>query len=343
MQDRRPTIEDVARVAGVSRATASRVINNGRGTSDEAQTRVHQAVDRLGYRPNPAARMLALGRTDVIDLVVLGYEADLAQLGANPYFSRVVAGALSALAGTDTHLRVRIVAENAVHRSIDEIARATTQGAILVNVPPPLATRFHDRCERVVSLGATADRVPAVEARNAHGAQVAVTYLHDLGRRRIAAVHGPAGNTCAASRRAGHLHAIHAAGLPDITGDGQFRREAGYRATARLIATRPDIDAVFAASDLMAAGAIQALTAAGRRIPDDVSVVGFDDSVIATAVNPPMTTVRLPVEQMAAAATRTLLDGGAAAHWRLVFPVDLVVRASTAGVTGPHVSRSTDA
>lgn len=329
MQHRKPTITDVARVAGISRAAASRAINNGPGVSDRVRVRVRQAIDDLGYRPNPAAQALASGRTNLIELVIV--DGNTARIGVNPYYGRVIAGIAAALAGTETQMRVHAVAEPDAPRLMDRIARSVTLGAVLVNMPPALAAQFHERYARVVALGRSARRVPAVEAENSAGAYGAVTHLHEVGRRRIAAIHGPATNTCAASRRAGHLDAIRDAGLPDISGGGLFCRETGFRATRQLLAENPDLDAMFVACDLMAAGAMQALAAAGRRVPDDVAVVGFDDSVIAACASPPMTSVRQPVEEMAAASARALMNGEVAPHWRRVFPVELVVRESSRG------------
>lgn len=329
MINRTPTIEDVARAAGVSRATTSRVINHLPGASDQARARVNQAVADLGYRPNAAARALASGRAPILDLVVVAHETNASALGVNPYFGRVLAGMLTALDGTGTAMRVRLVGPSDGIETFDQVADTVTTGAVLVNVPPPMATRFHRRCRRVVSLGATAAHIPAVEAENETGAHAAVAQLYRIGRRRIAAVHGPDRNTCAASRRAGHRNAIHAAGLPDVADDGGFWRDGGYRATTQLLTRQPKVDALFVACDLMAVGAIQAIVATGRRVPDDVAVVGFDDSILAAAANPSLTTVRQPVEDMAVAATRMLLNDEATPYRRLIFPVSLIPRAST--------------
>ncbi|GAA2635555.1 LacI family DNA-binding transcriptional regulator [Dactylosporangium fulvum] len=328
MHHRRPTILDVARAAGVSRATASRVINNVPGASDVVRSRVHQVVADLGYRPNEIARALASGRRGVVDLVVFAPDPGLSWLGVHPYYSRVLAGMMPVLDGRDAQLRVHVAQADGSAAVIDTVAEAATAGAVLVNVPPELALRFHARCRRVVSLAATADRVPAVDAENAAGAYAAVSHLHRLGRRRIAAVHGPASNSCAADRRVGYLAAVRDLGLPGINADGGFIREGGHRAALQLLADHPDIDGLFVACDLMGAGAVQAITAAGRKIPDDVAVIGFDDSIAATCSNPPLTTVRLPVEEMAAEATSALLDGTVTPGWRRMFTVELVVRES---------------
>ena len=212
--------------------------------------------------------------------------------------------------------------------AVDVIADAATVGALLTDVPPALARRFQQRCPRVVSLAATSALVPAIEADNAGGAFTAVQFLHALGRRRIAAVHGPGHSADARERRRGYLRAIAEFGGLDISDEGDFRREDGLAAAHRLLATHPRIDAMVVSCDLMAAGVVQAITATGRTVPDDVSVVGFDDSVAAVCANPPLTTVRIPVEEMAVRAVQLLLDGGAAPGFRQTFPVELVERAS---------------
>jgi DNA-binding LacI/PurR family transcriptional regulator len=331
MDGSRPTIEDVARVAGVSRATASRVINDAPGASDLLRQRVRQAVANLGYRPNENARALASGRQRGVDLIAVIENPDLV-LGADPYYSRVLAGVMAALDTVNVQLRIQVATETDVVGRIDAIVADLTAGAILANATPDLATRLHRRSRKVVSLVPTALSVPAVEADNVGGVYAAVRHLYALGRRRIAAIHGPWLNTCAIDRRAGYRRAIHTFGLPAIGTTGGFTREGGHVAALRLLEQHPGIDAMFVACDLMAAGAIQAITATGRRVPHDVSVIGFDDSVVAICTNPPLTTMRLPTEQMAAAATRMLLTGTIIPGHRERFPVELVERGSTSPV-----------
>lgn len=328
MNGLRPTIEDVARVAGVSRATASRVINDAPGASGALRQRVRQAVADLGYRPNESARALASGRQRTVDLIAIIDNPDLA-FGAHPYYSRVMAGVVAALETVNVQLRIQVVAEHDAPGRIDTIAADLTTGAIMANATPDLATQLHQRSGKVVSLVPTAPSVPAVEADNSGGAHAAVCHLHTLGRRRIAAIHGPDLNTCAIGRRAGYRQAIDALRLPDISTTGGFTREGGHAAALRLLDRHPDIDAMFVACDLMAAGAIQAITGTGRRVPQDVSIISFDDSVVAICTNPPLTTMRLPTEEMAAAATRMLLTGDIAPGRRERFAVDLVERDST--------------
>ncbi|AWS42758.1 LacI family DNA-binding transcriptional regulator [Streptosporangium sp. 'caverna'] len=329
MSSFKPTIEDVARVAGVSRATASRVINNAPGASGPLRARVHAAVAELGYQPNETARALASGRQRTVDVIAITYGPGIGWLGTHPYFSRVLAGMMPVLEAVNAQLRLHALGHETAAEMIDEIATNTTIGAVLADITPALATRFYRRCRRTVSMVPTASSVPAMQADNIGGAYTAVNELHRLGRRRIAAIHGPALNPCAIDRRTGYLRAVRHLGLTGVDADGDFHREGGYHAARKLLEQHPDIDAMFVACDLMAAGAVQAITATGRRVPDDVSIIGFDDSIASVCSNPMLTTMRLPVEDMAAAATRLLLEGDPAPGHRQRFPVDLVLRDST--------------
>jgi DNA-binding LacI/PurR family transcriptional regulator len=324
----KPTIEDVAQAAGVSRATVSRVINNVPGASGPVRARVHAAVAELGYQPDETARALAYGRQRAIDVIAVTYGSGIGWLGTNPYFSRVLAGMMPVLEGVNAQLRLHAVGHETAAEAIDEIAANATLGAVLADVTPALATRFYRRCRRTVSMVPTDASVPGMEADNIGGAYTAVNELFRLGRRRIAAIDGPALNSCAIDRRSGYLRAIRGLGLADMSADGDFYREGGYHAARRLLEQDPDVDAIFIACDLMAAGAVQAITASGRRVPDDVSIIGFDDSIAAVCTNPPLTTMRVPVEEMAATATRLLLQGNPIPGHRQRFPVDLVVRGS---------------
>jgi DNA-binding LacI/PurR family transcriptional regulator len=230
MSTARPTIYDVARMAGVSRSTVSRVINNVPGASPPIRIRVLKVAEQLGYQPSEAARSLATGRARTVDLIAVTRGPTIGGLGVHPYFSRVLAGMMSALEGANTQLRIRAVAASTAADAIDAmdaIARDASVGAILANVTPELAARFHRRCSRTVSLVPTADAVPTMLADNVGGTHAAVTYLHGLGRRRIAAIHGPERNTCARDRRVGYRDAVRQLGLLALEADGGFRREGG--------------------------------------------------------------------------------------------------------------------
>jgi DNA-binding LacI/PurR family transcriptional regulator len=323
------TIEDVARVAGVSRATVSRVLNDLPGATEAVRVRVRAAIAELGYVPDPAARALASGQQAAIDVIVVSPGSAVGWIGAHPYYSRVLAGIMTALDGRDVQLRIHNVGGPDAEKRVDAIAGRVTLGAVLADTPPALASRFQRGSRRVVSLVATADPVAAIEADNTGGAYAAVKYLHQLGHRRIAAIHGPDDNPCGINRRTGYLRAIDELGLEHLGAGGGFRREVGFSEARRLVEEHPDLDAMFVACDLMAAGAVQAITATGRRVPHDVSVIGFDDSIAAVCSNPPLSTIRMPVEDMAIAATRLLLNGAVQAGYRQRFPVELIPREST--------------
>ncbi|WP_329307672.1 substrate-binding domain-containing protein [Streptomyces sp. NBC_01260] len=247
-------------------------------------------------------------------------------------YSRVLAGVISALEGTDVQVRVRALSRSDDLEAVDAIAAHATVGAVLADVPLAMAVRFQRRCRRVVSLAATSSSRPAIEADNEGGAFAAVEYLYRSGRRRIAAVHGPDHSADARARQQGYLRAVREFGLPEFSCGGDFRREGGHRAAHRLLTAHPEVDAMFVACDLMAAGAVQAITERGHKVPDDVSLVGFDDSVAAVCANPPLMTMRMPVEEMAVAATRLLLDGNVLSQYRKGVAVGMVVRGSTVPV-----------
>lgn len=327
----KPTISDVARAAGVSRATVSRVINDIPGASPAIRTRVRSVAAQLGYQPSAAARALATGRTRSIEMIATSVQPSTGWLAAHPYYSRVLAGAMSVLEGTGIQLSIHAVGPGQASEAIDALAEDTSVGALLANTTPELALRFFQRCRRVISLVPTAPAVPALEADNVAGVLGAVAHLHGLGRGRIAAIHGPVANTCAVKRREGYRAAIEQFGLPELSADGGFTREGGYDAARALIERHPETDAMFVACDLMAAGAVQAITATGRRVPDDIAVIGFDDSIAAACANPPLSTMRLPVEQMAADATRMLLSGDPESGYHRRYPLELILRESTQG------------
>ncbi|MEV4536944.1 LacI family DNA-binding transcriptional regulator [Asanoa sp. NPDC049518] len=328
MEAKKPTLEDVGRAAGVSRATASRVITGAHRVSTKTRNRVWHAVEQLGYHPDLAARALAKGRTEVIDLIVI--DDDATRVGSNPYYSRVVSGILSVLAGTDTQMRTHVIDEPDAPTRLDDVARTVGVGALLINVPPPLAARFSARCDRVVSLGHSAPGVPSIEADNAAGAVAAVEHLYRTGRRKVVAVHGKPNNSCAIGRRSGFSLASVEAGHEPIGAEGGFCLEAGVTGTKELLAAHPDLDGIFAACDLTAMGVLQALNESGRRVPDDVALVGFDDSFLASVATPAMTSVRQPVEHMAAMATRALLAGETGPNWQHIEPAPLQIRRSSA-------------
>ena len=336
-QDERPTLEDVAAYAGVSRSTASRALNDDAYVSSRSRAKVLDAARDLGYSPNQAARSLVTRRTGAVAVVLSEPEAKVLD---DPYFATVMHAAYRELAATGVQMLLMFVdSREDVPRTIRFLEGGHVDGA-LVFAPhqgDPLPTAL--RLLRLPIVfggrpGSSRRGVHAVDFDNRAGGRLAVRHLLDRGRRRIGTVTGMLDHPAAADRLAGWRDALEEAGLDHdgLSEPGDFTMASGDRATAALLGRIPDLDAVFAASDMMAAGAMRALRAAGRIIPDDVAVVGFDDNpTVAPAMNPPLTTVHQdPREQIRQMVTRlmSLLAGESVRPDITVLPVTLAVRGS---------------
>ena len=332
-----PTLEQVAALAGVSRATVSRVVNGSPRVSPAVLAQVERAVAKLGYVPNRAARSLVTRRGDSVALVV---SEPHARFFSEPFFAGMVRGVSAALAETGVQLLL-LIAQDLPDRGRLEryVVGGHVDGVLLASLhgDDPLPAILERAGVPAVLVGRPAGPIPVsyVDADNRGGARMAVDHLAALGRRRIATITGGLDMGVGVDRLDGYRDGLAAAGLDGGGGEleeaGDFTEEGGAAAMTRLLARpgRP-VDAVFAASDLMAAGALRALRAAGRRVPDDVAVVGFEDSAVARYAQPPLTTVRQPIEEMGRQATRLLLAkvAGQAGGMHLVLDVELIVRAS---------------
>jgi DNA-binding LacI/PurR family transcriptional regulator len=341
---RLPTLQDVARVAGVSRATVSRVINNVRNVDPDIHRAVSEAVAATGYVPNRAARSLVTGRAGSIALVVSELESReeddpfMGRYLTDPFFGRVVGGLLSVLREAGVNLGLNLVASDHARRSlIADLRQARCDGVALISLHPhdPLPALLSDAGLPVVLFGRPPQGLSMahVDLANAAGAAMAATRLLGRGCRRLVTVAGPLDQPAGVDRLDGFLTALAAAGVTDVPRVvSDFSQAGGGRAMEQLLREHPDLDGVFVASDLMAQGALPVLRDYGRRIPDDVAVVGFDDSSAAVASRPPLTTIRQPVEDMAAEMARLLLArveaGASAASGPVMFEPTLVVRDS---------------
>jgi DNA-binding LacI/PurR family transcriptional regulator len=332
-----PTLEEVAAAAGVSRATASRVINGSPRVSVPAKTAVDKAVADLGYVPNRAARQLVTRRTDSIGLVVSEPET---RVFSEPFFSGALRGVSDALSSTDMHL-VLLMAQNDAHRARLEryVQNRHIDGVLLMSLhgADQLPLTLSRMGMPVVLFGRPvvgADEVSWIDADNLGGGRQATDHLAASGRRVIATIAGPQDMSVGLDRLEGYRQALAAHRLPydpSLVVEGDFSEASGMRLAAQLIKRRPDIDAIFAASDLMATGALHALRSAGRTVPADVAVVGFDDSPSAPYTDPPLTSVRQPVEAIARQMTEMLLEQlttGDRTHREVVVDTVLVVRSS---------------
>ncbi|ADB33305.1 transcriptional regulator, LacI family [Kribbella flavida DSM 17836] len=313
-QHRTPTLEDVARVAGVSRATVSRVVN-GVATVDAAlRLKVMAAVDTTGYRPNNAARQLAGRKAGSIALVISGSDGSAEQVFGDPFFGRVTGGVVKHLRTKGIHPTLVLAdSESARGEAVDYVRRGNADGALLVSThaDDTLPGLFVDAGLPAVLFARPALHAPISYVDLAHevGAALAADRLVARGCRRVATIAGPIDVPAAQDRLSGFRQAMARHGEPyAAVAYGNFTLESGELAMADLLARTPDLDGVFAANDLMAAGALRALRDAGRAVPADVAVIGFDDSAPASTSTPRLTTVAQPLEEMAAEMSRLLLD-----------------------------------
>ncbi|OII67908.1 MULTISPECIES: LacI family DNA-binding transcriptional regulator [unclassified Streptomyces] len=336
-QTGRPTLEEVAARAGVGRGTVSRVINGSPRVSDRARAAVAEAVAELGYVPNRAARALAGARTDAVALVIPETEA---RLFAEPYFLDIIRGVSAELADADKQLLLTLIRSRQERQRFEQyLAAQRVDGVLLVSVhaddPLPEVVRELDIPAVLNGRRSETESAAYVDSDNVGAGRSAVDHLAGRGRRRIATLTGPLDMYVARCRLEGYRQGLEAAGLDaaeDLIATADFTEEGGRSAMRALLARRPDLDAVFAASDVMAAGARGALREAGRRVPDDVALVGVDDSAVARHMDPPLTSVRQPIEEMGRVMARALLKeigGGSEGPSQLVLPTSLVVRASS--------------
>jgi DNA-binding LacI/PurR family transcriptional regulator len=333
------TLEIVAQAAGVSRATVSRVVNGDGRVSPTTRRNVERVIERLGYAPNRAARALVTRRSESIGLVI---PEPTTRLFGDPFFARLVRGISEALAARSLQL-VLFAPQSAgeEERLRRYLTSGHVDGSLLVSLHgnDPLPAYLVAAGIPVVVGGRPPTGVPVsyVDMDNVNGARAAVAHLISLGRQNIATITGPRDMAVAADRLQGYREALSAAGLghdPHLEVGGDFDQDTARQRFQQLLARHPEIDAVFAASDLMALGALQALRAAGRAVPQDVAVVGFDDSTIAASADPPLSSVRQPIEEMGREMTRLLLDSlarGGRVSRHLILATELVVRASSGG------------
>jgi DNA-binding LacI/PurR family transcriptional regulator len=325
----------VAARAGVSRATVSRVVNGDPRVDSGRRRAVERAVEELGYVPNLAARSLVTQRTDSIALVLPETAARV--FSDDPFFAGIISGVSQELEARDKQLVLMLAGSEASHERVERYATAKhVDGVILASVhgADPLPTILSRRGVPVVLNGRpTAGRrtLPYVDVDNEGGAATAVRYLLDSGRRRIATIAGPQDMVAGIDRLAGYRAALRDSDRRSIIAVGDFTRQSGMHAMRQLLADDPGLDAVFVASDMMAMGAMRVLHQAGRRVPDDVAVVGFDDNDTAPYAEPPLTTIRQPVVDLGREAVRLLLALTAAPAGPVdpvILPTELIVRES---------------
>jgi LacI family transcriptional regulator len=331
----RVTIRDIAGLAGVSVATVSRVMNGRGDVAPETRELVQRIVREQGYTTSRTARGLSAGRTGLIGATVpLVYPA---------YFSFILSGAAEALYERDMRL-VLCPTQHEHAREVSLLERmmhGTTDGGLLI-LPQESSDELESlllhgyRFVVVDPLQPLNDRIPSVSAAHSAGADIAVKHLLSLGHRRIAAITGPRGWIATEERVRGYHAALAAAGIlpePELVVDANFEIVEGLRAARRLLDLHEPPTAIFAFNDNIAIGVLQAARERGIGIPDDLSVIGFDDVEAAEIVTPRLTTVRQPLEEMgrmAVSLLERLIEGQRMDALHVELRTQLVVRETTA-------------
>jgi DNA-binding LacI/PurR family transcriptional regulator len=329
---RQPTLDEVAARAGVSRSAASRVLNKAPHVSRATRDAVERAIKELGYLPNRTARALATQQTGIVALAIFHDEPELF---ADPFFGQVIVGVSSALEDTELHLLLCLVSAGRGRSRLTSLLNTRGVDGIML-----MALRGDDpltHIVRQVGLPAVYGGRPLhfepqwyVDSDNLGGGRLATEHLIGLGRTRIVTITGELNLGAGAARYRGYREAMIMAGLtPYGMVEGDFTEASGAAAMTRLLDDHPDLDGVFAASDNMAAGALRVLREAGRSVPADVAVVGFDDLGIAERTDPPLTTVHQSIQSLGKEMTRVLVELIAGRETAsLILPTTLVRRDS---------------
>jgi DNA-binding LacI/PurR family transcriptional regulator len=332
----RPTLEVVAARAGVSRATASRVLRGASNVSDEARDAVLEVARQLAYSPNRAARSLVTRRSDTVAFLVAESED---RLFGDPFFLAMLRGAQTEIAAAGLQLVFVVASNHTESEHFENYAGGGHVDGVLL-----LSLHGDDRLpQHLEAMGVPtvlsgrpfsgSGDICYVDADNLGGGRAATTLLVERGARTIATITGPQDMCVGQDRLQGYRAALAQARRrtrKSLVVQGDFSVEGGYQAMRQLLRTDPDVDGVFAASDLMAIGAMRALHEAGRKVPADVAVVGFDDVREATLTAPPLTTVRQPVNELGRTMARTLLARieGEPMVPTTILPVELIRRDS---------------
>ncbi len=334
MTEGKLTIRQIAKLAGISRSTVSRVLNDHPNVNAQTRERVLQVIDETGFRPDPIARSLSSRRAGIIGLVI---PVTIRSLFEDPFFPRLMQGISQGCNSHDYTLSLFLLhTPEEEEKLYPRISRRQLLDGVIVtatrNRDPLIPQLLANRVPFVLHGRHEDPRVSFVEVDNATGAYMAVTHLVRLGRRRIGLITGPSSSLAAEDRKRGFLNALLERRVPvdeDLIIHGDFTENSSYEAMQRLLLHEPD--AVFVASDTMALGVLRALRNAGKRVPEEVAVVGFDDMPQAATANPPLTTVRQPIQEAGALAVEMLidiLDNGAEPPRRIILPTELVIRAS---------------
>lgn len=327
------TLEDIARQAGVSRSTVSRVINNHPNVRGDVRAKVLQVIQATGYHPNQAARALASSRSWMMGLVL---PRSISVFFADPYYPRLTQGIAQACNQSNYTLALFLVgSKEDEEKIIPRILRKNFLDGVLVQ-SSQTGDQIIDRLaaseipQVIIGRPFNPENVSYIDVDNVNSAYNAVSHLIRLGYKRIGTITGSMDSTVSIDRKEGYCKALQERGRElrdDLIAEGDFTEASGYYAMQRLLPSKPD--AVFVASDMMAIGAMRAAREAGLSVPDDVAFVGFDDLPISTTYNEHLTTVRQPVHQTGYQAVQVLIDlieNGIHPPRHVIMGTELVVR-----------------
>ncbi|MBE2222270.1 MAG: LacI family DNA-binding transcriptional regulator [Anaerolineae bacterium] len=329
----RLTLEIIGELAGVSRATVSRVVNDSPGVRDEVRERVLAVIQETGYQPHSAARSLASNRMDLISLVI---PTSTQSLFTDPYFPRLIQGVTQSCNENNITMSLFMLhSEDEEERLYPRVLnRGYVDGVILASFDraDPLVARLEQNKMPFIMIGRPEESSNAsyIDVNNEAGAYAAVTHLVRQGKTRIATITGRQDISSGKDRLAGYKRALIERGLSvdeNLIVNGRFNELEAYNAMLKLLPHQPD--AVFVASDGMAYGVLRALRQANISVPDEIAVVGFDDLPSSATSDPPLTTIRQPIRRMGAMAVDMLLDiinEGIDPPRRVVLPTELIVR-----------------
>lgn len=333
------TLEDIAKLAGVSRSTVSRVVNDQPNVRDDVRKRVLEVIQSTGYHPNAAARALASQRSWMIGLVL---PRSIGSFFSDPYFPRLTQGIAQACNEYNYTLGFFLISTKDDEEKIfPRVSRKGLLDGILVQsheIGDQLINRLAESNIPLVTLGRPPRSIDVsyIDVDNTNAAYNAVSHLIRSGHKRVGTITGPSNSTVGMDRKEGYLRALTTRGCridETLIIAGDFSEESGYYAMQQLLPAKPD--AIFAASDIMALGAMRAVREAGLNIPKDVAFVGFDDLPFATLSEPRLTSIRQPVTQFGFKAVEILIDvieNGTQPARRITMDTELIVR-DTCGVS----------
>ncbi len=333
--DRRPTINDIAKRVGLSKASVSRALNGKQDVDPETRKRVLKVAAQVGYVPSASARALSNGRSNCLGLLVPTLTW--------PWILEVLRGVAEEIerSGYSLILYTTSGGEDSEREFMAQVVPAGAVDGLALVIPLGMLEYIERLAKGGLPIVVVDDRghypdLPTVATTNIEGGRSATLHLVERGRRRIAMLNGPRDFGCNRDRLEGYKSALQKAGLqfdPKLVVDSDFKESGGASAMATLLAADPKLDAVFVANDVMAFGAMRALRNNGRRVPDDVAVVGFDDIPASAMTHPPLSTVRQPLYEMGRTAASMVMAAvrGESITKRIELPTSLVIRESSGG------------